>query len=157
MLSLSPQFSGSQRLETMPSDHKAALSGLAILVVDDEDDVRELMAHVLEASGAKVHLAAEPATALDVLAKHTIDLMISDIGMPGEDGYSLMRRVRALQGEERKIPAIAVTAFTGMHARSRAFAAGFDLHVAKPVQPSLLVVAARDLMIARSGRTGAGS
>jgi CheY-like chemotaxis protein len=126
------------------------LSGLRILVVDDEYDVRELMAYLLEESGAEVHLADEPTAALDVLATRPIDLMISDIAMPDEDGYSLMRRVRGLRDYRRHIPAIAVTAFTGTEARERAFNAGFDLHVGKTVHPSMLIAAVRDLARART-------
>ena len=123
-----------------------ALAGLNILVVDDELDGRELVACVLEQFGATVYQADAPRAALEVLSERTPDLMISDIAMPGEDGYSLMRRVRALGSERpRNIPAIALTAFTRGEDRARALGAGFDLHIGKPLDPLVLVNAVRDL------------
>jgi CheY-like chemotaxis protein len=118
----------------------ADLNGLSILVVDDQADVRELVGILLESSGARVHLADATAAALGVLAAFTPDVIISDIAMPGEDGYSLMRRVRALrQQSKRNIPAIAVTAFCRDVDRERALDAGFNLHMTKPIDPVLLV------------------
>ena len=123
-----------------------SLQGLNILVVDDEFDGRELIACVLEQLGATVYQADAPPAALQILAEHTPDIMISDIAMPGEDGYSLMRRVRALdQDEQRNIPAIALTAFTHTVDRARALGAGFDLHIGKPLDPPVLVRAVLDL------------
>lgn len=127
-----------------------ALEGLSILVVDDEPDARELVACLLETRGAQVHLADAPMAALDVLAQHTPDVMISDIAMPGEDGYSLMRRVRSLrEDDKRNIPAIALTAFTRSVDRERALVAGFNVHMGKPVQSSALMQAVLDLARAR--------
>jgi CheY-like chemotaxis protein len=124
----------------------ADLNGLSILVVDDQADVRELVGFLLEANGARVHLADATAAALGVLAAHTPDVIISDIAMPGEDGYSLMRRVRALrQHSKRSIPAIAVTAFCRDVDRERALDAGFNLHMSKPIDPVLLVRGVADL------------
>jgi CheY-like chemotaxis protein len=132
------------REHVKPSSHD--LTGFSILVVDDELDARELVACLLEARGAKVYLADAPTAALTLLARHTPDVMISDIGMPGEDGYALMRRVRSLkQAEKRNIPAIALTAFTRNVDRERALVAGFDVHLGKPVQPSVLMAAVVDL------------
>jgi CheY-like chemotaxis protein len=128
------------------------LQGLNILVVDDELDSRELIACILEQFGATVYQADAPRAALEVLSARTPDIMISDIAMPGEDGYSLMRRVRALGGDEpRDIPAIALTAFTRAMDRARALGAGFDLHIAKPLDPRALVDAVRELL-GRRGR-----
>jgi CheY-like chemotaxis protein len=127
------------------------LQGLNILVVDDELDGRELIACILEQFGATVYQADAPRAALEVLSEHTPDIMISDIAMPGEDGYSLMRRVRSLGGDEpRNIPAIALTAFTRGVDQARALRAGFDLHIGKPLDPLTLVHAVRDL----AGRRG---
>jgi CheY-like chemotaxis protein len=128
------------------------LTGFSILVVDDELDARELVACLLESRGAKVYLADAPTAALTLLARHTPDVMISDIAMPGEDGYALMRQVRSLrQAEKRNIPAIALTAFTRNVDRERAFVAGFDVHLGKPVQPSALMAAVVDLTRASAG------
>ena len=118
----------------MNADSPGSLDGLSILVVDDELDVRELHAYLLKVYGAQVHLAEGAGAALDILSEHTLHLIMSDIAMPGEDGYSLIRRVRALQQtEQRDIPAIAVTAFDRDVDRIRALAAGFNVHMTKPV------------------------
>ena len=141
--------SGSERaVATTPSEN---LQGLNILVVDDERDGRELIACVLEQSGATVYQADAPPAALAILAQHTPDVMISDIAMPGEDGYSLMRRVRALsRDEQRHVPAIALTAFTRAVDRARALGAGFDRHMGKPLDPLLLIRAVVDLVRERA-------
>ena len=130
----------------MPAPFDRILQGLNVLVVDDELDGRELIACVLEQFGATVYQADAPRAALEVLRARTLDVMISDIAMPGEDGYSLMRRVRSLGGDEpRDIPAIALTAFTRGVDRARALGAGFDLHIGKPLDPLTLVNAVREL------------
>jgi len=135
------------------------LQGLNILVVDDEVDGREMVACILEQFGATVYQADAPRAAIEVIREHTPDLMISDIAMPGEDGYSLMRRVRSLGAEApRNIPAIALTAFTRGVDRARALRAGFDLHIGKPLDPMALVSAVRDLAGQRGwGRAEGGT
>jgi CheY-like chemotaxis protein len=127
-------------------DDYADLTGVSVLVVDDEDDARELFAMVLESCGAKVSIAANAAEAFAVLQRERPQVLVSDIGMPGEDGHSLIRRVRALSAADGGvIPAVAVTAFTGAADRARALAAGFDLHVGKPFEPVALVAVVRRL------------
>lgn len=122
------------------------LNGLSVLVVDDDADARELVACLLERNGASVHLADAPAAALAILTEHAPDVIVSDIGMPGEDGYSLIRRVRALaEREKRTIPAIAVTAFTRNRDRLQAFESGFNRHIPKPLEPAKLLQAVLDL------------
>lgn len=122
------------------------LGGLSVLVVDDEEDARELLRYLLRTSGAEVHVADGARAALQVLEAHTPDVIVSDIGMPGEDGYALLRSIRALPEHEKKsIPAIALTAFARNLDRARALVAGFNVHIAKPVEPSVLVRAVRDL------------
>jgi CheY-like chemotaxis protein len=139
-----PRHSAEEPRAVTLSSHE--LTGFSILVVDDELDARELVACLLESRGATVYLADAPTAALTLLARHTPDVMISDIAMPGEDGYALMRRVRSLkQAEKRNIPAIALTAFTRNVDRERALVAGFDVHLGKPVQPSVLMAAVVDL------------
>jgi PAS domain S-box-containing protein len=112
------------------------LDGLRLLVVDDEEDALALVKRVLSAHGAEVHAAASASEALDRLGSLRPDVIVSDIGMPGEDGYSLIRRIRALPPENGgRTPAVALTAYARAEDAQRAFAAGFQIHVAKPVEP----------------------
>jgi CheY-like chemotaxis protein/nitrogen-specific signal transduction histidine kinase len=111
------------------------LSGVRVLVVDDEPDARALMGTVLEQCGADVATVASSTAALEALRSAHFDVLLSDISMPEEDGYQLIRKVRAMQPE---IPAAAVTAFARAEDREAALAAGFQLHVAKPVEPATL-------------------
>jgi CheY-like chemotaxis protein/nitrogen-specific signal transduction histidine kinase len=117
------------------------LEGVNILLVDDEPDTREVMPAVLERFGARVSVAASAAEAMTLLQRSGADVLVADIGMPGEDGYSLIGRVRALTGSVRDLPAIALTAYAGEADRRRAMEAGFHLHLAKPVEPAELVSA----------------
>jgi signal transduction histidine kinase/DNA-binding response OmpR family regulator len=116
------------------------LEGLRILIVDDEPDTRELVQEVLERQGAEVRASASVAEALRTLARWQADLIVSDIGMPLEDGYELMRRVRKLDpGANGQVPAVALTAYAGAEDVKRALAAGFQTHLAKPVDPKALI------------------
>jgi PAS domain S-box-containing protein len=118
----------------------SALAGLRALIVDDEPDAREMLAMLLRGCGAETRVASSAAEALAALADWRPDVLVSDIGMPGEDGYGLIRRVRALSpGEGGGIPAIALTAHARPEDRTHAFAAGFQAHVAKPVDQTELV------------------
>ena len=122
------------------------LAGLNILIVDDEEDARDLLRIVLEACDVRVYEAANASEALAAVQSEHIDLIVSDIGMPGEDGYSLIRSVRALPLEEKAgIPAIALTAFARNEDRTRALLEGFNVHIAKPVEPAELLLALADL------------
>ncbi|SEK28297.1 PAS domain S-box-containing protein [Stigmatella aurantiaca] len=117
------------------------LEGLLVLVVDDEPDARELLTVVLENCRAQVITAASAWEGLERLQRSRPQVVISDIGMPGEDGYSFMRRLRALPVERGgQTPAIALTAFARMEDRTRALLAGFQMHVPKPVEPAELVL-----------------
>jgi CheY-like chemotaxis protein len=136
------------------------LSGLHILVVDDETDAREVMRFMLERGGARVRAADSAAQALDAIREARPDLMISDIGMPMEDGYVLVRRLRAMEeGLGRHLPAIALTAYASDEDSRRALAAGFDAHLSKPVDPTRLVEIATGLVVGvrRSPETPTGS
>ena len=116
-----------------------SLRGLRIVVVDDEADVRELLSEVLASWGAEVRIAANAGGARDLLAAQTPDVLISDIGMPDEDGYSLIRSIRhSASIETSRVPAIAVTAFGAPADRARALAEGFNVHMTKPVPPRVL-------------------
>jgi PAS domain S-box-containing protein len=123
------------------------LDDLTILVVDDEADTRELLRQGLEYCGAKVRVAGSAAEALDELKVSLPDVVISDIGMPGSDGYDLIRQVRRLPAARGgKIAAIALTAYTRTEDRLQALRAGYDMHVPKPVELAELVAVAASVV-----------
>ena len=126
----------------LKSENNLRLDGLLILAVDDEEDTRQLLAQSLTHYGATVTTANSAETALQAVNAQKPDVLISDIGMPDEDGYSLIRKVRAL---DINIPAVALTAFTRAQDRMRALAAGFQSHVAKPVEPEELATVVASL------------
>jgi len=123
-----------------------ALAGMSVLVVDDEEDARDLLRIVLESCSVQVHDASNVREALAMLETERVDLIVSDIGIPEEDGYSLIRNVRALPAKDKAgIPAIALTAFARNEDRTRALLEGFNVHMAKPVEPAELLLALADL------------
>ncbi len=116
------------------------LQGLAILVVDDERDARELMQSLLGSCGSHVRTASCVEEAMQALAREHFDVLISDIGMPGQDGYDLIRQVRALPADRGgTLPAAALTAYARAEDRRRVLGAGYSMHVSKPVEPAELV------------------
>ena len=124
------------------------LNGVQILVVDDDHDTREFVAFVLEQAGAKVEMASSATEALARLARSQPNLLLSDIGMPEMDGYMLIRQVRALSPDQGgKIPAIALTAFAGEMNQQQALAAGFQMHLSKPVEPEHLILMIAGLVV----------
>jgi signal transduction histidine kinase/CheY-like chemotaxis protein len=123
----------------------ADLTGVSVLVVEDNDDSRKLLQTILTRSGAVVKVAESVATALRILAGEWPDIVISDIEMPGEDGYSLIRKIRLQEPPSQRVPAIALTAYTRSVDRVRALAAGFQTHMSKPVEPAELVAAVKSL------------
>ena len=128
------------------------LSGVRVLVVDDEPDARALLKRLLENCEAVVTTAASASEALEALRRAKPDVVISDIGMPGEDGYALIRMIRALPLDEGgDVPAVALTAYARSEDRTRALLSGFQSHVAKPVEPTELVATVASLA-RRSGR-----
>jgi PAS domain S-box-containing protein len=127
-----------------------ALAGVKVLVVDDEEDARALVKRVLADSGAEVRVAESVAEALQVLDKFRPHVLVSDIGIPEEDGYDLIRQIRAGGRTAKRLPAVALTAFARAEDRKRAMLAGFQTHVAKPVDPAELVAVVASL----AGRTG---
>lgn len=119
------------------------LDGIRILIVDDEADTRELLKQGLEYCGATVRVVGSAAEALNAMMATVPDVLISDIGMPGVDGYDLIRQVRGLPAERGgKVPAIALTAYTRIEDRLQALRAGYDMHVPKPVELAELVAVA---------------
>src|SRR3989449_6165518 len=135
----------------------SALDGARVLIVDDEGDTREVLSVLLSSAGAEVRTSASAADALVILTRWQPDVLLADIAMPGEDGYALLSKLRALtprQGGE--IPALALTAYAHPQDRQRALAAGFHDYVAKPFEPPSLVAAIARLTPARrSTRRGA--
>ena len=130
---------GSQRVS-------GVLAGVRVLVVEDDADARELVTTILEDAGAVVESAPSAASGFDAVRRFHPQLLVSDIGMPDEDGYSLIRRVRALADEEGgAIPSIALTAYTRREDRDKAIGAGFTLHMGKPISPLALITAIRAL------------
>jgi CheY-like chemotaxis protein len=134
-----------------------ALEGLRILIVEDDEDAREMVSIIFSHAGAVVESAASAAAGFHAFCDNPPQLLVSDIGMPDEDGYSLMRRIRTLQCcEGGDVLAIALSAFTRPEDRMRALRAGFTIHMSKPVAPTELVAAAAavaDLSGHRDGRT----
>jgi signal transduction histidine kinase len=129
------------------SGHK--LDGLRILIVDDEADAREIISTMLEQWGAEVTAVASAAEAIDCLGRDGFlpDVLVSDLGMPREDGFDLISKIRALEPERGgRIPAIALTAYARSEDRTRALAAGYEIHVPKPVEPAQLSNALGDLV-----------
>jgi PAS domain S-box-containing protein len=125
-----------------------SLEGVTVLVVDDDADSRDLLTACLEVSSASVLTAASAAEALEVLQRERVDALLADIAMPGEDGYALIRKVRALESPlTATIPAAALTSFTHEDDRQRALQAGFQLHLAKPIESRSLVEAVASLMM----------
>jgi signal transduction histidine kinase/ActR/RegA family two-component response regulator len=129
------------------------LNNLRVLVVDDERDARELLALVLEQQGANVRAVSSAEEALDAIGTLKPDILVSDIGMPHDDGYTLISKVRALPAEQGgTTPAIAVTAYAGDKARELTLAAGFQTHLAKPIDPAELLAAIVSLVGKESKR-----
>jgi len=125
---------------------QTSLDGLKILVVDDEQDTRDFVRAVLEKCGSEVTTASSAAEALGAFEAQHPDFLISDVGMPGEDGYWLIGRVRALRADQGgQIPALALTAYARTADRLRVLRSGFQIHLPKPVEPTELIVAVASL------------
>ena len=123
------------------------LRGLHLLVVDDDTDARELIAQLLVECGADVRQAGSAAAALHEFERETPDVLLSDIGMPERDGYQLIRDIRGFDAAHGgNVPAVALTAFARSEDRTRAMLAGYQAHVAKPIQPAELVSTVADLV-----------
>ena len=133
------------QLSASDSEH-IMLSGVKVLVVDDEQDARGLIKEVLTQCEAIVTTAANAEEALDILMKQKPDVMISDIGMPEKDGFQLIREVRSFPATQGgKTPAIALTAFAHSEDRTKAMLAGYQMHLSKPVQAHELIAAIANL------------
>jgi len=132
-------------------DRLPSLVGVRVLVVDDEPDMRDLVTAILEQQGAAVRGALSASEALGALDQFAPDVLLCDIGMPGEDGYALIREIRAREADGgRHLAAVALTAYARPEDRTRALVAGFHAHLAKPVQPEELTVVVASLAGRRS-------
>ena len=130
-----------------PPDSSSKLSGLHILVVDDAEDTRMMLSVVLQNCGAHVTTVTSASEALVALVELRPNVLVSDIGMPGEDGYSLIQKVRALPRESGgRTRALALTAYAGKEERMRALRCGFQIHLSKPVEPVELITAVANLV-----------
>jgi CheY-like chemotaxis protein len=118
------------------------LTGLSVLTVDDDADARALVCETLETRGARVSAADSAEDALDSLGRHRADVMIADIGMARSDGFELIKRVReSMDPAIREVPAAALTAYARSEDRIKVLQSGFQMHLAKPVDPAELVMA----------------
>ncbi len=123
------------------------LSGIRVLTIDDEPDSLDMLSVVLDQAGAESLSVTSAAEFFAVLASFQPDVVVSDIGMPAIDGYMLLKQVRSLTPEQGGlVPAVALTAYAGALDRQQAIAAGFQAHVAKPVEPDRLVSAIASLL-----------
>ena len=123
------------------------LTGVRVVAIDDEADALGLLRVVLEAAGAEVSTFASPAAALDGLAAERPDALIVDVGMPEMDGYDFIRRLRSsAEPSVRDVPAAALTAFARAEDRTRALQSGFEMHLAKPIDPGELVASVATLV-----------
>jgi signal transduction histidine kinase/ActR/RegA family two-component response regulator len=122
-----------------------SLRGLSVLVVDDDDESRYVVAAHLESCDATVLTANSAAEAMSLLQQHNVHVLLADIAMPGEDGYSLIRRLRALDAAISSVPAAALTAFAREEDRQEALEAGFQLHLSKPIDAGSLIAAVATL------------
>jgi len=128
-----------------PSVRPQRLDGLRVMVVDDEGDLRSLTALVLTQAGADVTTVGSAREALQLLEVQRPDVVVTEIGLPDQDGYSLVRQIRQHEAEHGGfLPVIALTAYARRDDRDRAFAAGFQAHVTKPLEPGQLIAAIAD-------------
>jgi CheY-like chemotaxis protein len=125
---------------------------LRVLVVDDDLDARTLLRTILEKCGAEITSVSSAAEALNALKSLKPDIVVSDIGMPTEDGFAFIRKVRAREGQEQdgRIPAVALTAHARIEDRLQALSAGYQAHVAKPVEPAELVAVIASLVFPKA-------
>jgi CheY-like chemotaxis protein len=126
--------------ESVRAELRSRLAGTRVLIVDDDPDAREVVAAILRHYGAAVVVATSVSTALVALRREQVDVLVADLGMPIEDGYDLIRHVRSSEIDKiARLPAAALTAYTTEEDRDRVLAAGFQFHLAKPVDPAVLV------------------
>ena len=136
-----PELEPQGTLTDARADFLPALQGLHVLVVDDEPDARDLVVSILEDCQVTVSKAASVTEAMAAFDRATPDVLVSDIGIPGQTGYDLIRQVRARSAQRGgQTPAVAVTAYARATDRTQALRAGFNMHMAKPIDPVELIV-----------------
>jgi CheY-like chemotaxis protein len=124
-----------------------SLAGITVLIVDDEPDARLIISRIVEERGARTLTATSGTETLSLLASESIDILVSDIGMPDFDGYRLIQTIRTLESKRvRNLPAIALTAYARTEDRQRALLAGYQMHLPKPVEPRELVAGIASLL-----------
>jgi PAS domain S-box-containing protein len=149
-----PKFENLVASRPARTAHSPMLDGLRLLIVDDQVDFRDLVTIMLGHYGAEVKAAASAGEALVYIENWKPDVLVADIGMPGEDGYGLIRKVRALSADRGgSTPAVALTAYTREEDRARALSAGYHMHLAKPITGPELAAAVANV----AGRTSASS
>jgi PAS domain S-box-containing protein len=142
--------SGPQNLPVLPT---VSLKNVTVLVIDDEPDSCNLLKRLLESTGAVVYLARSAMDGMECLRTKPVNVLICDIGMPDEDGFSLIRRIRALDDRQRsEVAAVALTAYARLEDRTEAIRAGFQNHLSKPVEPAELLAVVQSLASSRSKR-----
>ncbi|MEH1766489.1 MAG: PAS domain S-box protein [Nostoc sp.] len=147
LLIRSEQVWGEENQSLSSESESSLLADTQVLVVDDEPDIRDLITFILQDYGVEVTAVASAQEALQALSESIPDVLISDIGMPKTDGYMLMREVRSRSPQQGgSVPAIALTAYAGEMNQQQALAAGFQMHISKPVDPDVLVKAIADLI-----------
>jgi signal transduction histidine kinase/ActR/RegA family two-component response regulator len=134
------------RTEQSPREEGQPLAGVRVLVVEDDGDARDLLVNLLSRQGAQVTAVESAEVAMSKLRERPPTVLISDICMPGEDGYAFLRRVRNLESAVSQIPAVALSAMAGREDRQRALAAGFQRHIAKPIRATELTAAITELL-----------
>ena len=143
-----------ETLDLVPERLNSLLDGLEVLVLDDEPDARDVVQRLLEDAGARARIASSAGEAIQLLEQGFVpDIILSDIGMPDQDGYDFMQQVRRMDSEVAEVPAAALTALARLEDRKRALMAGYQTHLAKPVDPAELVAMVASL----TGRTGRSS
>ncbi|AUT00616.1 hybrid sensor histidine kinase/response regulator [Nostoc sp. CENA543] len=139
---------GDKNYLSLSKSLSSQLVGIKVLVVDDDLDSRDFLAYILEQEGAEVRVAASAWEALQILAQSPLDLLVSDISMPDMDGYMMIREIRTwVEQENGTIPAIALTAFARQYDQEQALAAGFQIHLPKPIHAEELITAVTRLIV----------
>ena len=135
-------------------DPMPMLEGVSVMVVDDEPDTREMLRIMIGQLGAEVRACASSEEAMRLLSEWQPDVIVSDIEMPGEDGYELIRKVRRSEANRGngKVPAVALTAYGRVEDRMRALSAGYQMHIAKPAEPAELAMVIASLAARNAGR-----
>ena len=129
------------------------LPDICVLAVDDDPDALTLVREILETAGARVRTATSGRAALESIEADVPDVLVSDLGMPGMDGFEMIQRIRKMEGRARELPAAALTAYARSEDRAKALRLGFEMHLAKPIDPSELVAAVASLARRRRATT----